>query len=120
MKKVLLLLFAISLIALPCASNTNGHIRCKVIHRGFMTRAPEILPDIEQEGNNLYLSSEYYVQYNIQIMDENGEIVYDNVLPLSSNPQIITINNSGLYSINLFIGDIEYEGSFYIENNYNN
>jgi len=112
MKKVLLLLLVICLTALPCISNTNSHIPMRVMHN--RTRVPIVMPDVEQEDCNLKLSSSECHTYKVQIMDENGKIVYDNFLPLSSNQQIITINNSGLYSINLFIGDVEYEGYFNI------
>jgi|WetSurMetagenome_2_1015567.scaffolds.fasta_scaffold153553_2 hypothetical protein len=115
MKKLVSFLFAISLIALPCISNTRSRITCVIIHNVHRTRVPDVIPDIEQDGNNIYLSSEYYLNCNVQVMDSTGKIVYDSQLQLCPTPQVITINTSGLYSISIFRGDVEYEGNFSVE-----
>jgi hypothetical protein len=115
MKKLVSFLFAISLIALPCISNTRSRIACLIIHKEHRTRVPDVIPDIVQEENNLYLSSEYYLNCNVQVMDATGKIVYDSQLQLCPTPQVITINTSGLYSISIFRGDVEYEGNFSVE-----
>lgn len=74
-----------------------------------LPKSPILTPEMEQDGNTLYLSS-IHADYTLCLLDENEDVIYTTYVPASVSSVALPSYLSGTYEIRLLTDSVYFYG----------